>query len=265
MQLTCPGENGAPTPKLVIVIDELDRCRPDYALSLLETIKHFFAVDGVHFVLGVNLKELQNSVRARYGVGANAETYLQKFVNLHYTLPSSTRNEEWSRVWQHYFRSQSKTMGLSIARETLVTQVILMLETLRMDRDVSLRDVDRVLSVIALTPESVVQLHIGKSLVASGLTILKAIRPEKYVAWRDQPPTRKNFDDVFDLSRLGDKETRKFFNELWGYLWGNGTTRTEAGQLDRAFGNFPLKSEQRLALFRTLPEEYLETFEFLDS
>lgn len=77
----------APKQKIAIVIDELDRCRPDYALSLLEIIKHFFAVDGVHFVLGVNLKELKNSVRARYGSRVDATTYLQKFVNLNFTLP----------------------------------------------------------------------------------------------------------------------------------------------------------------------------------
>jgi len=68
--------------KLIIVVDELDRCRPDYALNLLEVIKHFFNVPNVHFVLGVNLTELQNSVRARYGAGVNAGLYLQKFVTV---------------------------------------------------------------------------------------------------------------------------------------------------------------------------------------
>lgn len=51
--------------KIVFIIDELDRCRPDYALNLLEIIKHFFTVPNVHFVLGVNLRELENSVKAR--------------------------------------------------------------------------------------------------------------------------------------------------------------------------------------------------------
>ena len=68
--------------KLVIIVDELDRCRPDYALRMLEVIKHFFAVDGVHFVLGVNLEQLAQSVRAVYGSGFDAERYLQRFVPL---------------------------------------------------------------------------------------------------------------------------------------------------------------------------------------
>lgn len=53
-------ETGAP---LIVVIDELDRCRPDYALSVLEVIKHFFAVPRVHFVMGVNLDALEHIVR----------------------------------------------------------------------------------------------------------------------------------------------------------------------------------------------------------
>ena len=56
---------GAPKKKdnkVIIVIDELDRCRPDYALEVLEVIKQFFSVDNVHFVLGVNLEVLENMV-----------------------------------------------------------------------------------------------------------------------------------------------------------------------------------------------------------
>ncbi|MBU2889021.1 KAP family P-loop NTPase fold protein [Celeribacter halophilus] len=78
--------------KLVIVVDELDRCRPDYALHLLEVIKHFFNVENVHFVLGVNLTELENSVRARYGAGVNAGLYLQKFVTVRMRLGKPAQN-----------------------------------------------------------------------------------------------------------------------------------------------------------------------------
>lgn len=84
--LTTPEANGDPK-KLVVAIDELDRCRPDYALTVLEVIKHFFNVPHVHFVLGVNMEELSNSVRARYGQGTNARLYLQKFISLTLNLP----------------------------------------------------------------------------------------------------------------------------------------------------------------------------------
>lgn len=72
---------------IVIVIDELDRCRPDYALAVLEVIKHFFAVPKVHFILGINGEALESSVRARYGVDVDAESYLRKFINASFSLP----------------------------------------------------------------------------------------------------------------------------------------------------------------------------------
>ncbi len=88
-QLAAPSKDQETARPLVIVIDELDRCRPDYALEVLEVIKHFFSVPHVHFVLGVNLKALENSVRARYGDKIDAEVYLRKFIQLKLELPST--------------------------------------------------------------------------------------------------------------------------------------------------------------------------------
>ena len=52
------GHEGA---SLVFVVDELDRCRPDYALEVIEVIKHLFSVPRVHFVLGpVRTKGVKN-------------------------------------------------------------------------------------------------------------------------------------------------------------------------------------------------------------
>ncbi|MEZ9739563.1 P-loop NTPase fold protein [Vibrio splendidus] len=74
--------------KLVFVIDELDRCRPDFALEILEKIKHLFSVPGLTFVLVMNREQLQESVKSRYGNGINASLYLQKFINVWLTLPN---------------------------------------------------------------------------------------------------------------------------------------------------------------------------------
>jgi len=98
-----PDEQKPRHRKLVIVVDELDRCRPDYALSLLELIKHFFDVPHVHFVLGVNMRELENSVKARYGGGINAGLYLQKFVTLTMGLPTTTNAFEGKSLSTSYF------------------------------------------------------------------------------------------------------------------------------------------------------------------
>ena len=76
---------------LIVMIDELDRCRPTYAIELLEVAKHLFSVDGVIFVLAVNRSELVHSIRALYGSGFNAEGYLHRFFDVDLRLPDPER------------------------------------------------------------------------------------------------------------------------------------------------------------------------------
>lgn len=79
------------TAPLVVVIDELDRCRPTYAIELLEAAKHIFSVQGIVFVLGVNTSELANSISALYGSKFNGRAYLRRFFNIDVPLPEVTR------------------------------------------------------------------------------------------------------------------------------------------------------------------------------
>ena len=78
---------------VVVLIDELDRCRPSYAIELLETTKHIFGVDHVVFVLAVNRAELAHSVKALYGSEFDAGGYLRRFFDIDFRLPSPDRTE----------------------------------------------------------------------------------------------------------------------------------------------------------------------------
>lgn len=73
--------------QLVIFVDELDRCRPSYAVQLLERIKHYFDDDRVLFVFSVNLTQLQHTVKTYYGESFDATKYLDKFFDLRVTMP----------------------------------------------------------------------------------------------------------------------------------------------------------------------------------
>lgn len=72
---------------LVVTIDELDRCRPTYAIELLETAKHLFSVDHVVFVLFLDRQQLGHSVRAIYGADFNSDGYLRRFFDVDFRLP----------------------------------------------------------------------------------------------------------------------------------------------------------------------------------
>lgn len=71
---------------ITIIIDELDRCRPTYAIKVLEEVKHLFDVPGIAFVLGLHGKQLAHSISAAYGVGFDSQAYLRRFFNRRYIL-----------------------------------------------------------------------------------------------------------------------------------------------------------------------------------
>ncbi|MCD4747747.1 MAG: KAP family NTPase [Thermoanaerobaculales bacterium] len=93
-----------PEKPLVIFIDELDRCRPPYAITLLEHAKHIFSVPGIVFVISVDRDQLANSIRSVYGENFDADGYLRRFFDLDFVLPDPPGND--------FVQYLYKTMGL---------------------------------------------------------------------------------------------------------------------------------------------------------
>ena len=88
--------------RLIIFVDELDRCKPDYAIRFLERIKHYFDDDRVTFVFSVSLSQLQWTVKSYYGTEFNATRYLDKFFDIQLTLPRVNYNvflKNWLHMW----------------------------------------------------------------------------------------------------------------------------------------------------------------------
>jgi hypothetical protein len=72
---------------IIFFVDELDRCRPSYAIKLLENIKHLFDTKGYIFILGVDREQLGHTVHSIYGQGMDADGYLKRFIDVEYPLP----------------------------------------------------------------------------------------------------------------------------------------------------------------------------------
>jgi energy-coupling factor transporter ATP-binding protein EcfA2 len=83
------------TGGVIIIIDELDRCRPDFALETIEKVKHIFSIVGLKFILVYNQDIMNSIIRKVYGIETNTERYLNKFVELKYILPEQKVNATW--------------------------------------------------------------------------------------------------------------------------------------------------------------------------
>ncbi|TFF14269.1 NTPase [Pseudomonas sp. BCA14] len=134
--------------KLYVFVDELDRCRPTYAIELLERIKHLLDIEGLVFVLALDKVQLAHSVRAVYGAEFDALGYLKRFIDVEFTLPSVGVNFFIKHLFAHleldnYFATRN-TGDTVYDKEHL-------LNTLNMvGRQMSLRGVEQLLSKIKL-------------------------------------------------------------------------------------------------------------------
>ena len=110
----CLKELAADKP-IILFIDELDRCRPDYAVDMLEVIKHVFDIENVKVVLVTNTKQLRAVINHRYGAEVDAQKYLDKFLKYSFALPDKIvdQSEEGrALVSVHYFERLIKDSGI---------------------------------------------------------------------------------------------------------------------------------------------------------
>lgn len=89
------GERGN---RLVVFVDELDRCKPSYAVKVLERIKHYFTNDRITFVFSINTSELQHTIRQYYGNDFNADRYLDRFFDWRFALPPANLEKYYQHI-----------------------------------------------------------------------------------------------------------------------------------------------------------------------
>jgi hypothetical protein len=82
-----------------IFIDELDRCRPTFSIEILESVKHFFEIDKIVFVVATDTEQLRHSINSVYGVGFDSAGYLRRFFDVEYRLSQPSMNAFIGRLY----------------------------------------------------------------------------------------------------------------------------------------------------------------------
>jgi hypothetical protein len=112
---------------LIFIIDELDRCRPSYAVEVLERIKHLFSVEGIVFVLAIDKVQLGHAIRGVYGCDKiNADEYLRRFIDLEYSIPKPSV-EQFCRYLYDYYMFEEQN-GFRKNKESLIEMAIRIFE-----------------------------------------------------------------------------------------------------------------------------------------
>ena len=171
------SEGGLP---LVVVIDELDRCRPSYAAELLEIAKHLFAVDQVVFVLAVNRDQLAHSIRSLYGVEFDGEAYLRRFFDIDLRLPDPNREPFIRQAlasiqFDDYF-------GRTRDRDAMMAydQIKLLFSTFFAASDISLRTINQAIHHLGLVLATLRSDKLFLGFSAAVVLILRTLDPDAY-------------------------------------------------------------------------------------
>jgi hypothetical protein len=184
---------------LFILIDELDRCRPSYAIELLETIKHLFDIQNIIFIVATDSKQLSYAVNAIYGNDFESQRYLKRFFDQEYTLRVPNSYEYSYSLFEKYKLLDNDLLYSSIEKEFYKDKNLeVQLFSLYADyfklvpRDIN--QVMIVLSAIVLTWESKTKIHLGYLLF---LIMLKQKDDELFDKYTKQGSEILNDKDIF--------------------------------------------------------------------
>ena len=173
-------ETGHP---LIFIIDELDRCRPTFAIELLERVKHIFDVPNVVFVFGINRDELCKSLESIYGE-IDATVYLRRFFDMEFMLPE-VDSETFCRSLIDRFDLEELFRSLSENAETRVHSnefhsLSQTFPVLCNHLGLSLRDIDFCVRMIALVGKNLEEGHYMYPVLLSLIIPLKLKNPTLY-------------------------------------------------------------------------------------
>jgi hypothetical protein len=184
----------------VIIIDELDRCKPTYAIELIEKVKHLFSVKNVVFVLVMHRKQLEEAVKCIYGVNIDAHTYLQKFINIETNIPKKIGERHDNDIGQYNRRlfdlHKIETWGDD--RDLLDS-----LEILAKHFNLSLRQLERTYTNLAVFYASSAENQLRLVTIISFLAVIKVIDPLVYEALLHQKIT---YEELCQQTGLSDEE-----------------------------------------------------------
>ncbi|WP_163920000.1 P-loop NTPase fold protein [Photobacterium sp. Alg240-V54] len=213
------GKNNTKSYPAFIFIDELDRCRPSYAVEMLEAIKHIFNIPGVVFVVATDTEQLQHAVKAIYGEGFNAKQYLGRFFNSRYTFKAPSYEKLINVHCDIYKLSDDY-----LKQKEIITFPD-SLDQIHDDKRITLKNLTVVYDAFNLSARQVIQ--VTDRLIAtidnmSHVPCLNIVYLTFLLCLREKDSEMYDLvcKNRFDADVKINGNTRKIVQHLsWGYLW----------------------------------------------
>ena len=209
-------EEGTP---LVLIVDELDRCRPSFAVELIEKIKHVFAVPGVHFVLSAHLPQLAKIFQNTHGLGdeEQALTYLEKFYDVRMRFPASPMLP--GTVTRPYITYLWHELNLLPMDPEKCTDFLESLECIFQNRQVSLRTVEKIMTNIALYYAGSSSGGGAYPVFVAGVCCIRHCDPDLYEKISSSKVTWNEINQFFGFNSWPQNGDSSWFRNLWQMIF----------------------------------------------
>lgn len=240
---------------LVIVVDELDRCRPDFALKLLERIKHLFDVPGVAFLLFAHKAQLGEMIRHAYGREVDANSYLHKFIHLATSMPDGCSSRQASDS-ANYCRSLAREYELSEDDHLDVDGLGAIIGR----ANLSLRETERVLAILSVfwARNLLSREDTPLQILLFILVVLKVRHPSLYARIKSDATTTEDILSAIPMKHEDSNLSSETIRFLITSAFSQPETRKKH-QLDQEFGPRYRNTNSREFVVKRIRE--LDTFE----
>ena len=248
-------ETGQP---LVFIIDELDRCRPTFAIELLERVKHIFDVPNIVFAFGINREELVKSLESVYGE-IDAGTYLRRFFDMELVLPAPGPVQFCGHLVSRYqldafFSERSKSQE-DDSHSAEFKRITGTLPFIMGAMGLSLRDMDYCVRLLSLAARDLRQ---GQSLDPELLSVLIALKVTNQTLYRRFVDGAARGADVIDYmnTRRGSRDVGArdrsmratgAIDHVEATLYAADSGGLVSNQIDALMNGQPLEAPQYLA------------------
>lgn len=237
--------------RLIVFIDELDRCKPTFAVKLLEQIKHYMLDERITFVFSVNLEQLQHTIKHYYGAEFDACRYLDRFFDIRIAMPHANMQKFFAKIG----------LGSYYYIETVIKRVIRMFNLEMRECSKFYSQVDTaVLQSIKMNKnvEGLCSEGRGKQLIITyivplliGLRIADVSKYNDFIYGRDSEPLKElfemeddfkledmlNYNESFETEEGKETVTRdeiieRLYKAVFVTLYEGDTYRTEVGKYE---------------------------------
>lgn len=95
--------------KIIVLVDELDRCLPSKVINVLESLYKILNIKGIATILAIDRAQIEQTILSIFGESTNTQGYLARFIDFEFEVPGNTQ-KEFLRTKAHWLSESALTI-----------------------------------------------------------------------------------------------------------------------------------------------------------